>query len=98
MPDGKGGLLCDPAKKASEKLGRDLPYCGLVFLKDLKLSKDGKTYAGGAITDPKKGKTYRAEMRLEGANLIVRGKLGPFGRNQTWRPVNAGDLPKGFKY
>jgi len=93
ITEGKN-IVCDPKKLSKID---DKPYCGLIFLKDLKQGKGGK-YSGGTITDPKKGKTYRAEMWLEGGKLIVRGKLGPFGRNQTWLPVKPEDLPKGFKY
>lgn len=103
IDNGAGGLKCDPAKKASEKLGKDIPYCGLVFLKDLELSKSGK-YTGGKITDPKKGKTYDASAELaKDGTLTVRGMLGggllkALGRNQTWIPVKPEDMTKGFTY
>ena len=48
------------------------------------MKEDGDTFNGGMIMDPKKGKTYRCEMWIDKENLIVRGKIGPFGRNQTW--------------
>ena len=45
--------------------------------------------------DPKEGKVYASEMWRDGSDLIVRGKIGPFGRNQTWLSASAGDLPPG---
>ncbi len=48
------------------------------------LQDEGKRYEGGHVLDPTKGKIYRCEMWREGNKLIVRGKIGPFGRNQTW--------------
>ncbi len=48
------------------------------------LTDEGKRYEGGKILDPAKGKIYGCEMWREGNKLIVRGKIGPFGRNQTW--------------
>ena len=105
LPDlidsGKGGKICNPAKLSKID---DKPYCGLVFLKDLKLSKDGKKYENGSITDPKKDKTYKASAELGKDGLLtVRGMLGggllkALGRNQIWRPVKAEDLPKGFVF
>lgn len=44
----------------------------------------GDKYKNGKILDPKKQKIYNSELWREGDNLIVRGKIGPFGRNQTW--------------
>jgi uncharacterized protein (DUF2147 family) len=58
----------------------------------------GKRWKRGEICDPKEGKIYASEMWRDGDNLIVRGKIGPFGRNQTWLPVRASDLPSGLDY
>ncbi len=44
----------------------------------------GKRWKNGRILDPQKGKIYGCEIWRDGNNLIVRGKIGPFGRNQTW--------------
>lgn len=48
------------------------------------LQDDGKKFNGGKILDPAKGKIYSSEAWLEDGKLIVRGKIGPFGRNQIW--------------
>ncbi len=82
----------DPWKKAEEVDGE--PYfCGLDFIWDMEERK-GK-YSKGKIMDPENGKVYSSEMWLDGGNLIVRGKIGPFGRNQTWLPATSRDLPSG---
>lgn len=44
----------------------------------------GERWTGGRVLDPKKGKIYKCEIWKENGNLILRGKIGPFGRNQTW--------------
>ncbi len=48
------------------------------------LEDKGERWKKGHILDPQKGKIYACEIWREGNNLIVRGKIGPFGRNQTW--------------
>ena len=58
----------------------------------------GNKWKKGNICDPKEGKIYASEMWREGENLIVRGKIGPFGRNQIWQPVSASELPPGLDY
>ncbi|MFN4027119.1 MULTISPECIES: DUF2147 domain-containing protein [Flavobacterium] len=68
-----------------EGADKDKPILGLTIIKGL--TKNGTSYEGGAITDPKNGKTYRCKISLEGKDkLIVRGYLGIslFGRSQTW--------------
>jgi hypothetical protein len=56
--------------------------------------KDGKTYEDGEILDPKNGKVYGCEVWREGKNLIVRGKIAFFGRNQTWLPNTTYKAPE----
>lgn len=48
------------------------------------LEDKGEKFKGGKILDPAKGKIYSSEAWIENGNLILRGKIGPFGRNQTW--------------
>ena len=69
-------------------------YCGLDIIWDL--YNTGSSYKG-KILDPQKGNIYNAELWNEGSNLIVRGKLLFFGRNQTWLPATDSDFPKDFK-
>lgn len=61
---------------------KDKPVVGLIIIKDL--AADGGHYKGGTILDPEDGKVYRAEIWNEGAELKVRGYLGPFYKTQTW--------------
>ncbi len=58
------------------------------------LKDEGERFEGGQILDPAKGKIYGCEMWREGNKLIVRGKIGPFGRNQTWIFEGAGTSEK----
>jgi uncharacterized protein (DUF2147 family) len=52
------------------------PLNGLIFLKNFKKSGEGK-WTGGTIYDPKSGKTYSCEMKLENPDkLSVRGFIG----------------------
>lgn len=61
------------------------------------LKKVGDKYTDGSIVDPKKGNKYGAELWVDGGNLIVRGKLLMFGRNQTWPRAVDTDFPHGFE-
>ncbi|MGO1243589.1 MAG: DUF2147 domain-containing protein [Sphingobacterium sp.] len=52
--------------------------------------KDGHTYSGGEIYDPKSGKTYSCKMTLKGENkLDIRGYIGIslLGRTETWTRI-----------
>lgn len=69
-------------------------YCGIDLIWGL--DKRGEKYKG-RIVDPKKGNIYRAELWVENGNLIVRGKLLCFGRNQTWVPASSSDFHDDFK-
>lgn len=70
-------------------------YAGLDFIYDLK--KNGSKYTDGRIMDPEEGRVYDAEIWLDKGNLIVRGEIWIFGRNQTWPPALEGDFPPNFK-
>lgn len=71
-------------------------YAGLDFIWDIE--DRGRKWGRGKIMDPPVAKTYSCEMWLEDENLIVRGKIGPFGRNQTWLRAQPEDLPAGFRF
>ncbi|MDC7219198.1 MAG: DUF2147 domain-containing protein [Spirochaetales bacterium] len=78
----------NPQKVAEETAGQ--PYfCGLDIIWDME--KKGDSYKKGKIMDPQNGKHYSCEMWLDGKNLMVRGKIGPIGRNQTWRPLDGSE-------
>lgn len=71
-------------KDAKAKLSGEPKILGLDIIWNME--KDGKNLEDGKILDPKKGKVYSCEMWRDGDNLIVRGKIAFFGRNQTWLP------------
>lgn len=68
---------CPGAKK-------NKPIIGLSIIWGMQ--KDGDDYSGGKIMDPNNGKVYTCKFWKEGANLKVRGYIGPFYRTQTWYP------------
>jgi len=70
------------------------PYCGLDLIWNL--VDKGPRY-DGKIVDPRKGKVYDASVWRKRNDLIIRGKLLFFGKNTTWSPADASDLPPGFK-
>lgn len=65
---------------------KDQPIVGMTILSGLK--KDGDTYDGGEILDPKNGKVYKSKLSLRegGKKLEVRGYIGVpmLGRSQIW--------------
>lgn len=83
-----------PKDKAPGVVGNPY-YSGLDFIWGL--TKEGSKYTGGQILDPEKGRIYDAEMWIDNGNLIVRGELFVFGRNQTWPPATDSDFPTDFK-
>ncbi len=86
--------IMNPSKKAENVKGA--PYfSGLDFI--WAMEDRGRKWSRGKIMDPEPGKIYSCDIWKKDANLIVRGKVGPFGRNQTWVPVvKSQDLPEGF--
>jgi uncharacterized protein (DUF2147 family) len=82
-----------PKERAPGVIGKPF-YCGLDIIWDL--IDNGISYKG-KILDPQKGNVYNSELWIEKGNLVVRGKLLFFGRNQTWVAASPSDFPKGFK-
>ena len=88
--------LLDPAtdqKSVCEKCSddrKDQPLLGLEILRGIQQSESDKAlYEGGQIVDPNNGKSYRARLKPinGGAQLELRGYLGPFFRTQVWQRV-----------
>lgn len=71
-------------KNATAKIPGSPKIIGLDIIWDLE--KDGDEYNDGEILDPQKGKVYGCAIWRDGENLVVRGKIAFFGRNQTWIP------------
>lgn len=84
--------LKDPKERAPGVIGNPY-YCGLDFI--WRLAKKNDRYQG-KIMDPEKGKIYRAALWVQNGNLIVRGELFIFGRNQTWLPFKDSEFSSGF--
>jgi uncharacterized protein (DUF2147 family) len=69
---------------------KDQPVLGMTILRYLKQDAHAREiWAGGEILDPDTGKIYRARLKPlnGGAQLQVRGYLGPFYRTQVWQRV-----------
>lgn len=78
------GKVCEKCSGAD----KNKPIEGLIILKNLK--KEGKSFEGGHILDPKSGKIYKCEISFVHENEIkVRGYIGIslIGRNQVWKRV-----------
>ncbi len=71
-------------KNPDESL-RNRRLMGLVMVHSFKYDKKNK-WKSGRIYDPKKGKTYKCKMELDGDVLTVRGYVGfsMFGRTTEW--------------
>lgn len=87
--------IYDPKARA-ENLPDQPFYAGLDIIWDLVWTKD--KWKNGSILDPEKAKVYDSEVWYDTAKdqLVVRGKIGPFGRSQNWVRMSEKDLPSGF--
>jgi len=82
-----------PDEKAPGVVG-DPYYAGLDLIYNLE-PKDHKFI--GNIIDPQKGKVYGAELWVnKKGNLIVRGKILIFGKNQEWLAFNENEFTADF--
>lgn len=86
--------LYEPQLRAPGVIGHPY-YSGMDIIWGLKF--DGKKFSGGSIIDPEKGNIYGAQLWRQGSDLIVRGELLIFGRNQKWPPATDSDFPAGFQ-
>ena len=70
---------------------RQRPLCGLQIMGGFKPAANGG-WEDGWIYDPETGKTYTANVSMEGANLRLRGYVGIplFGETQLWSRAPAG--------
>lgn len=87
MYEADGRTLKKDHKNPNEQL-RNRSLLNLVILSGYQYD-DGE-WTGGELYDPKSGKTYRSKMKLNRANLEVRGYIGSpmFGKTTTWTRVS----------
>lgn len=94
--DEKGAVsetLNNPVKVA-DKVSGSPKYVGLDIIWNMDWDKDDSEYTEGKIMDPKKGSVYSSVIWQDDKDkLRVRGKIGPFGRTQTWNVLSVSDLP-----
>ena len=84
-----------PGQRAPGVIGNPF-YAGLDIIWNLQ--NDGSRYTDGKILDPEHGRVYGAELWVNNnGDLVVRGKLLFFGRNQTWPPAQDNDFPSNFR-
>ncbi|HOV64892.1 MAG TPA: DUF2147 domain-containing protein [Spirochaetia bacterium] len=71
------------------------PYCGLDIIYNL--VDTGSKFSKGNILDPLTGKVYASDVwKDKNGNLIVKGKIGPIGKSQVWKPFSVSEFPPGF--
>jgi len=66
---------------------RSVPLCGLNLMGSLKPTKAPGKWEDGWVYDPESGRTYTAQMQLDGPDTLkLRGYIGIslFGRTETW--------------
>ncbi len=85
--------LKNPVRVADNVSGSP-KYVGLDIIWDMDWDEDDSEYTDGKIMDPKKGSVYSSVIWQDNKDkLRVRGKIGPFGRTQTWNVLSVSDLP-----
>ena len=92
--DGKISETITKPVRVADKVKGSPKMVGLDVIWDMVQDKD--EYKDGRILDPKSGKIYRSVMwkeKDEADKLRVRGKIGPFGRTQTWNVMTKKGLP-----
>lgn len=70
-------------------------YSGLDFV--FEATYEGSGRFEGYVIDPRDGKTYDAELWRSGPNLVMRGELFMFGRNEVWPPCPDSEFNDKFK-
>ena len=79
-----GSLKVDSKNPNASK--RKTPLSQVVLVD--KVTYEDGIWQNGEIYDPQSGKTYKTELRLNGKDLEVRGKLGPFHKSMHWTKID----------
>jgi uncharacterized protein (DUF2147 family) len=89
----KPGDPVDPVCAGCTDDRKDQPVLGIRLIQNAK--RDGLSYEGGSILDPRNGSQYSVELTLAPDNetLTVRGYLGItlLGQSQTWKRLHETD-------
>ena len=86
--------IANPVKVA-DKIKGTPHYAGLDIIWDMEWDADDNRYEDGKIMDPTSGKVYSSVMWMDTpGELNVRGKIGPIGRTQHWRAIDAKNIPE----
>jgi uncharacterized protein (DUF2147 family) len=83
MYEADGKTLRKDAKNSNESL-KNRTILNLDILTGF--TYDDGEWTGGAIYDPKSGKTYSSKIKLKGGNLEIKGYVGSpmFGKTTVW--------------
>lgn len=87
--------LTNPTKVATKVSGTP-KMVGMDIIWNMEWDADDVRYEDGKIMDPAKGSVYSSVIwmdKKDATKLNVRGKIGPFGRTQTWNMLQVTDLP-----
>lgn len=85
--------IANPVKTADKVKGKP-HYAGLDIIWDMEWDADDNRYEDGKIMDPQSGSVYSSVIWQDApGTLNVRGKIGPIGRTQKWRTLDAANLP-----
>ena len=82
--------------KVAEKVKGTPKMVGLDIIWNMDWKAKKTEYTNGEIMDPKKGNVYSSVIwqdKADTSKLKVRGKIGPFGRTQTWNVLQTSELP-----
>ena len=71
--------------KNPDKSKRTTPMTEVVLID--KVTYEKGIWKNGIIYDPKGGRTYKVELKLDGRQLEVKGKLGPFHKCMYWTKI-----------
>lgn len=94
-PDGKISETIAAPVKVADKVKGAPHYVGLDIIWDMEWDADDNRYEDGKIMDPTSGKVYSSVIWQDTpGTLNVRGKIGPIGRTQHWRAIDASAAPE----